>query len=152
MPWREFEAGTLVQLQQESLVSFQRKCEEKILSANGFLITRTVTPQTIQQSLGKADLFLEEILIFFPCWIWWHNFVSFSYKRSWALSSFQLPNLLSVFLAHPCMCVCRRICLLHLFSSVSPALLPFILTGHQRVPRQLLPIKTTRGKGAILSS
>lgn len=65
MPWREFEAGTLVQLQQESLVSFQRKCEEKILSANGFLITRTVTPQTIQQSLGKADLFLEEILIFF---------------------------------------------------------------------------------------
>lgn len=50
-------------LQQESLVSFQRNCEE-ILFTNSIRIPRTVTPQTIQQGLGAADLFREEIWIF----------------------------------------------------------------------------------------
>lgn len=53
-----------MQLQQEGLLSFQRTYEEKILSANSFLITRTVTPQTVQQRSGKANLFIEEILTF----------------------------------------------------------------------------------------
>lgn len=52
-----------MQLQQESLGSFQRNCEE-ILFTNSFRIPRTVTPQTIQQGLGAADLFGEEIWIF----------------------------------------------------------------------------------------
>lgn len=116
------------------------------MSANGFLITRTVTPQTIQQRLSKANLFIEEILISLDESDGITS-LSFSYNRSRARSSFQLPNLLSVFLEHPCMCVCRRTRLLHLFSSVGRALLPFVLTGHQRVPRQLVPIKTTREKG-----
>lgn len=53
-----------MQLQQEVLVSFQRKHQEKISSTEGFLISRTMTPETIQQGLGKANLFVEEILIF----------------------------------------------------------------------------------------
>jgi len=147
-PWREFEAGTPVQLQQESLVSFQRKREEKILPANNFLITRTVTPQTIQQRLGKADLFTEEILIFLDESDGITS-LSFSYHRSRALSSFRLPDLLSVAREHPCVCVCRRLCLPGV---VSPpvALLPVLATGHPRVPRRLLPRKATRGRGAIL--
>lgn len=35
---------------------------------------------------------------------------------------------------------------------VCVSLLPLLLTGHPRVPRQLLPIKTARGKGATLSA
>lgn len=94
-----------MQLQQRSLVSFQRKREEKILSANGFLITRTVTPQTIRQRLGKANLFIEEILIFLDESDGITS-LSFSSSRSRALRSFQLPNLLSVFLEQPCVRVC----------------------------------------------
>lgn len=97
-----------MQLQQESLVSFQRKCEEKILTTNSCLITRTVTPQTIQQRLGKANLFIEETLIFLDESDGITS-LSFSYNRSRALRCFQLPNPLSVFLEHPCTCVCRHI-------------------------------------------